>query len=474
MINASITVGTTCCKLIIVNLLKNIIFSNVNHVDAISIVLSAPPTYKVLIYAYEKSVYSTSADSKCTFSPSLSFFNYSVISNPYMISMKCGNNLQSGFHIVSIKVVEYSKQEYNVEYQSSNQFLVVNTVNYIAPPPFIINAMFDSYGSTIDIVFNRPTNKAKLPDVFPCHILFRFSGSNSTVCSWADTSTVQIRQFNKVLLNIGDIVKLSLTSSHGSAVVQLKAYCPVDLLNCNSWPSIDPKGIVSINGPLNPIKPNIIVTGPSQISYCQNLTLDFSSSSGSLGRKWMKITVQIETSKSVSVVVLQNLKKLVLDLLSTSSRNQILIPANFLEVNTIYFFYFEFCNYFYNCGVGSYNVFILDYLVPTVAIYNHPSLNVKVSDNITLYSSVSSSSCDSRNFFNNLTLTWSVYQNGVLQTRFVSNSNDKLKFSLDQFKLSSGKEYKIQLTVFDNFVLSSATSIVYVCNCPIIRTGSNN
>jgi len=282
----------------------------------------------------------------------------------------------------------YSREQFQVYYTTSNQFTVVSAPTYTLPPPLLSKAIFDSLGSTVQVLFDRPTNKAKLADSFACDNLLQFNGADSLDCLWLDSYTVQITLSTTKLLNIGDSIQLQSLTYPISAVPQLKAYCPDSITNCNMWPSSFRFSRVFVFGPIRAVQPNVVVAGSLQISSCQKLVLDFSSSSGNVGRKWNSINVDIQTSSNVSQLHIQYLKSIILFQLNTAAIQAITVSSNVLLSNTVYSFHFEFCNYFDACGQGYWAVQVLDYFTPIVVIHSPKSVTVDASDNITLYSSV--------------------------------------------------------------------------------------
>jgi hypothetical protein len=76
-------------------------------------------------------------------------------------------------------------------------------------------------------------------------------------------------------LNIGDsisfrpnVIKAACKKTHNTS-------------RCNSYLYAPNSKSVLVLSPLNPIRPNVIITAPKKLSACDNFTIDASSSSGS-------------------------------------------------------------------------------------------------------------------------------------------------------------------------------------------------
>jgi hypothetical protein len=76
-------------------------------------------------------------------------------------------------------------------------------------------------------------------------------------------------------LNIGDSISFR---QNGITAACKKTH---NTTRCNNYLYAPNSKSVLVLSPLNPLRPNVIITAPKKLSACDNFTIDASSSSGS-------------------------------------------------------------------------------------------------------------------------------------------------------------------------------------------------
>ena len=165
----------------------------------------------------------------------------------------------------------------------------VSVVGAGKPPaaPKLSVAQFGNTGSFVAFTFDADTNQGGISATtsWACNQLFKFPGAATTQCVWMNNSQVQAT-FGSISSN----TNLSQILQVGNLVtVQpglIRAVCRSGTA-CGSYPYLGPVGAdgttAFVDGPNNPLLPNVILIMPTALGPCTNLTADVSTSTGNGG-----------------------------------------------------------------------------------------------------------------------------------------------------------------------------------------------
>ena len=192
----------------------------------------------------------------------------------------------------------YDTASYNVYLDiggpSENEFTqnVTTSVSVVGagkPPaaPKLTLAQFGDTGSFVALTFDADTNQGGITakGSWSCNQLFKFVGASSTQCVWMNNSQVQAT-FGSISsnTNLSQVLQPNNVVTVQSGLIQ--AICRSGTA-CGSYPYLGPVGAdgttAVVVGPNNPLLPNVILTMPSALGPCSNLTADVSTSTGNGG-----------------------------------------------------------------------------------------------------------------------------------------------------------------------------------------------
>lgn len=443
-----VTLSTMCCKHVEVTLLTQVIVPNEYYQQFASISLSASPSRDLSIALNSSSYYSS-----CSFSPFLTF-DYQGGLGTYYIGARCDLSVRmDSLHGLQVHLDGQSAEEYIVKFTRGDSFQVVSS-GYIGRAPSFSSASLSSNGIEILLNFTSNTNRAFLTSTFECSSLLSFPGVDLSFCQWLDDASIRIvTGSSRAVLNIGDSITLSVQSLAVENIINLKEQCPVGF-SCKYWPSISIRESIAIKGPKNPIRPKILVNGPSTIFQKNELTLDLTGSTGHCGRPWTTAEVEVRFY-SVDDLIANNsrsVQSLTVSQLRANNYNFATYPPNTFHSGATYSLHFTLCNWLARCGEAIYFLTVTNYTLPIAKIVGFPTRNVKVYESITLYTFIEASQSV------NVSIRWQVSQHGVVVPNVINKCNDSNVFCFEEFSLKSGQEYEITLTVTDYFISAASSS----------------
>jgi len=157
---------------------------------------------------------------------------------------------------------------------------------YDPPFPTLQSARFGNSGSTISVLFDSPTDQAahysstlktKIPSLFKCDLVFLFKSSSFSTCTWNNDSSLVVSfdsSSSVEFLNIGDSI------SFRQNVIKAACKKTHNTTRCNNYLYAPNSKSVLVLSPLNPLRPNVVITAPKILSACDDFIIDASSSSG--------------------------------------------------------------------------------------------------------------------------------------------------------------------------------------------------
>ena len=157
-------------------------------------------------------------------------------------------------------------------------------------PPKLLSAEFTQFGDGALIAFDSATDmgiQAGLiaGQAFTCADIFRFTGAALSTCLFFSMSSVQVTfpvtfDGGLSLPHVGDEISLEAN--------KIKAACPSGAANsiCATYEYASTSSGIQFLPPNHVKQPVVTITGPELVSLCDNITLDYESSSGHGGRAW--------------------------------------------------------------------------------------------------------------------------------------------------------------------------------------------
>jgi hypothetical protein len=301
------------------------------------------------------------------------------------------------------------------------------------PAPVLVSSTFSDSGQAVVITFNTATDRGGILDVvWPCSLLFQFNAASNTTCSWVNSSAV-VTAFGSLTSMIyllpGDPV--ALIGNKLKAVCLMAATSESCALNMIALT----QSIIT-SPPYNPRDPTIIVSTPSLIASCQNLTIDATSSYGNGGRKWEAILWKVSAivygaiDIAIDTSIIQSFLNAYSALFEVSQ--PISVPASMLTKAT-YTIALSMTNFL---GYESFQTVVVlvsgDPNVPILSIVGLPYQAIVASSSVTIQSTAFLSSCASRAKV--IKYVWSVKQEN-LPASILSTSLDATRFFLPAYRL---------------------------------------
>ncbi len=456
---AELIVSTLCCKDAFLSITYLESFAAYRYFNVLSFSLSSNPSDNV---SFSFSLQPTKSNYSLCSTTVLDIAN----SNPspsFSISIECPVILIPGIYEFAVHKMGDSAAEYRVHFLTSNVFRVSNgSFSGQGTSPVLLSATFSDTGTAVIVTFSRSTNRAFLPTTFNCSLILRLSTFLSFPCQWMDDKSIKVYlKGGEEYVNVGEIINLSSSTT----ISALKSSCP-DGYDCTNWPSISPNQSVAVKKPMNPIQPQIVVSGPKEVQSCSSLIIDLSSSSGQAGRLWTALSVRMQTTSSdIPGNVINNIERSVEASLRNNSFLRAFIPIDSLTIGGQYSFYFTLCNWLQQCGSASYFFAISGSQVPDARIIGPTIKQIFVYNPLTINAMINFSVC---NEFIAYAVHWSIFDNAGFQLSSISSiSNDSSIFLLRSNSLAPNKTYQVMLAVTNMAAAVTTTSIVTILVYPL-------
>jgi hypothetical protein len=165
-----------------------------------------------------------------------------------------------------------------------DQSVVVKTLasELPVPPPAVVSAAFSSLAQGIEVIFDSETDRGAASGAHGSHLgcqsLVSFPGSSlADTCSWVSKS--------KLLVTLGRGASVLPGDTIAVHKGQLRAECTLASSNCPDWQYNHGESL-TIRAPTNALTPTVVLTAPSSIGVCDDITINSGSSTGSGGRKF--------------------------------------------------------------------------------------------------------------------------------------------------------------------------------------------
>ena len=175
------------------------------------------------------------------------------------------------------------------------ELVIASQANEFVEPPVLQAATFGAQGVKVFVVFDRPTDFAasvfgrRIYQSWRCNRILSFTGDGTAACVWLNSTTIVITQ--RYYMNSGAYLKPR------DIIVTLSGAIKRSCLStqCSQLPTSNGSSI-AISQPASPIKPNIVLVAPDEVSVCGNVTLDASLSSGHASAPWASVLWTVSAS----------------------------------------------------------------------------------------------------------------------------------------------------------------------------------
>lgn len=441
-INAKMSVKTLCCsKSITISLPStNYFYAGQYGLNALELTLNESPIdyIDVVVGAYVNSSFPLLGYTTVRFTNPGALIGY--ISVPTMWTEIVGTVYLNVTYLSS--TADLSKR-FEIDYfDSTNTFTVIPEGSQ-PPVPQAKSAVFSSDGSYILFTYTEPTDEGgSSSSIISCGLLFNISNAASYYCVWSSTALLKMYLPTTSDLMVGDNI---------SYIGQVRAACDYRA-TCSTW-RVSNKTELKIQPPSGTYLPVVVVlTVPSNLDVKDTFIFDFSASTGSGGRLWTYISVNISSTFAAEDTIAETY------FADHINGSQVSYPANFFDVGK-YTFTLTLCNFLSICSASAIVVTTVNISSPSVVLYGTSSRTTTLDHTLTLYAGVTS-----MQGINNLVITWTMSENGGTAKIISGTSLSPYSFVQSAYTLTVNSIYTITISVVDTTTLlaTSASVDVYV------------
>jgi len=385
--------NTECCKSIVFTNAPTVLYGNVDKYG------SAQSTQFVFSYSLSAAPSDTVIVTP-VFNTTTGFTMEGIISTLPAYAVFTSATRLTGSFIITINETFFTTNDYlltlsTMGVSGAEYVPFIHEVRILAsdeppPPPRLLSATFSRNGGAISVLFDSPTSQLTRSGL--CGHLFAFDGASVATCAWISNSalTITFPAFNDSIYfaEPGDYIILPANT--------FTAACSANV-NCTAY-AFNSEQNVTFSPPAQPTPPNVVILLPSKVAYCENVTIDASSSSGHGGRPWKYVRWTVRTN-TASTVTNTSLLEQVLDRAGRSLTQSVYLSATeYFSMNVEYTITMYATNFL---GVSS-SASVLFALstnpnMPTVQILGPSVRTYTPADMIILYSASLKSSCAERN-----------------------------------------------------------------------------
>ena len=282
------------------------------------------------------------------------------------------------------------------------------------------SAVFGSDGMTVDVTFSGNTNKGDQLLTFGCDTLFTFEGNSDASCLWISDSRMRVS-----LTASADV----LVSVQSIITVKTDTIRPLSDLT-----SFIPSSSIAIAVAVDAITPGVIISAPHTVGICDSPAIDVTTSTGACGRDWKSAVLEIESIPLTVTLGDHNIFP------------PIQLPIGMLTAGYDYSFRYTLCNFMDVCGTSVHIMHATNVKTPIVVIQGQAVRQVYTQNSLLLTADGYTANCDGTKSSSDVTYSWSVYADGVLDTSIVSTSTDPKKFKVAEFILRPLVVYTMTVT----------------------------
>lgn len=421
----------------------------------------------------------------------------------------------AGFYSINVTISDVSANEYVLIQPPSHQRIKIADVEELMlsmvslPKPGLASAEFSSDWSSILVIFDAPTDmggdslKSLYGNYFPCNVILSFIGNKASQCKWQSMSSLIIYPSTNYLnpnVTVPQTMRLYADRiSHDCTYLDNYRYGPVTIFDddvrtketiyystCTSifdFRNVSNRPKAVYGKPINITAsttskpaPIITLTAPEIIGGCDQLTLDISQSTGSLGKPWRNITFAVLSNRTLAAADS--------DMLSAFLNNDNFtlvpptpIPSWYFVGGRSYTIIVSACNFYDSCARDEKAIYVTYNSRPVVYMQGAPRLYMKQSDGISITANASYVVCSTglpqnvaKSF---LDYQWQIYPDGsTVPLNITSTSKDPSIFSLPPYTLSANTVYNVLVNVTDvaDNTWSTAYTKLYVSHGLLIAS----
>lgn len=313
-------------------------------------------------------------------------------------------------------------------YSDATKALTIYSTAVPPPPPKLISSLFSNDGLRVLINFASACDWTAYSGVqFNCSALFDFKGSSDALC--ASISRTQVASTLSLSskasqLQIGDNITLKAGV--------LKSVCLPNVV-CEFGDS----SMVTVEPPSTPAQPFVSLSAANAISFCSDLVLDPTQSTGQSGRSWLWVKWEVTglNAEDITNYLNENFP---------STNEVVTVPSTLLGVGT-FTISLAVQNFLLQSSSAVSKVLVsADASIPTLSIAGAKTVSTFRPQSLSLFALAVPSSC-SANSTSNLIYSWSVYQGATFDRTLVSRSLDPRFFNLATYTLDILTSYLVQV-----------------------------
>ena len=298
---------------------------------------------------------------------------------------------------------------------------------------------------SINIFFDKNTDKGNKNSEFQCSDLLVFNNVEQAKCIWKNDNTLNVYPgYFATILPYDSIYVVPNTIK----------YCTNN--NCDSYYYILNEEIpFQTPGLIEQPVINLLLHDTS--SYCFDVTIDNTKSTGSGGRPWNYIDIEIYKNdileKQITEYVNFNKNTLLTSILS--------IPSSYFTLGT-YTFNIILCNFVSSCSLGYKNIIITNTNI-TMNSYLGKDIFIKRNQLLQVNSELDIVGCNTNNFIQPV-YTWILYEltNIKIDTKLESISKQASIYMLPINTLKPKTTYLLLLTVVRDIINSTSSVNIFV------------
>jgi len=463
------TFSTACCRDVAVAVNFNQLAIDTQLADAVTVVIDAMPVgSEVLTLAFSTTTGGiATTDSADYFFPSSCSFSASSSSTTCILQFAGSPLVSEQVVVAAATFVDSSGASvtapYNVTF--STDAVVTFTTDAVAPKaPVLLSCTFDSNPLYVRCVFDVPTEHVFSSTGCPELLINTDADVSISHCHWASSTELLIISVN---MPVGYVVQFK-------PEVRAECVAPFELAGtCGNFELYNhsTNAVVTVAAPLNPLVPNVVLTGPNTIGSCTDLILSFGLSTNNGGRSWKSSVFTVDATNATQAQIIE-------DYLNTNSfSTEVDIPgfddiasgrSSMIPPGFAYHFQVKLCNFLDSCAVASISVTVLADVLPTVMILGDPVREGKRKDTLRVRSKVYTPDCTGFRSTNGLAYIWEVYTGEAGFAPLASNlvavtsvSVDPTVLILPEFSLEV-QSYVVVLSVVNTATQASSSAQISI------------
>ena len=460
IVNSVVNVTTTCCRSVSLTSAPSYLYAdgaqNIGK-NVFTFSLSSLPDQDLFVTPtlWLRSNISAAVSSVDV---ALAFFTPSVVriySNSSRSSLLSSVLLSTDYHLspsswylVRFVLSGSDADKYNV---TSTAALTILYSDAPPPVPQLLFVRLSDNGNALYMVFDSSTNSAGISSSrWPCSRLWQFTSAANSTCNWLNKTTIFAGLSSHSTIGIGDQIMLKAGL--------VAAECVSTASACATYSTV-PITSLSIDAPLNPISPAVVLSSSSLFTICSNVTMDATASSGSGGRAWAAVNWEVYSSiGTVSLGVSDYLNLRYGD--SAAIETRIVAPLT-LFIKDKYLVTLTLTNFLGKSSSQTVSfLFGADVNVPMVSIGGPATIATKAAAPITLWGYLELSACAN---ISAIAFSWVVADvtpgsiSSVI-TSISSSSRNQRCFSVPGYQFVAGRQYSVSFVAKAKVVVAGMSN----------------